>query len=873
MNDKKIIHNLLIIRITYFVVGFGGIFAVLFISNLLGVNGYSIIEGDLREIYIPLIRNLIRDILNGENLSYSMNVGYGLNTTLAYAMDAYSPFNVVFMLDKFISINTIVAISIAIRSGLSAMAIGRYFRVRKVCSFRIGIIGALMYSLCAFQTIYTCNAIMWLDAMWVLPLLLCEIEEFFDDHYSYRLFLTYAYIFITNFYMGYIIGISSFIFFGVLFAIRAQRKGIKAVIIVLKKYVIAFVSAIGISAFVWVPAIMFLLNNRAEDSTGFSDIGINLPDVYNQLFIGEVGTLYNSNPSIYCGCIALIVLPICLLKWKNYFELTGQYAITLIILAIACVVKPLYILLHAFDAPDGWNYRFSFVISLMICMIVTIFLENIEECGFVYILAVLTINVGIYSWEIKRQEYGQNMAGMNDINFLVINAIFISVISVLVYLYGRSKKDIMLSLIGIIVGFEMIMSGYLSHYRRSEVLPEIPMRIQDNSERSMQSLNVKIAELDNKYRINMVNEIMTNPGTYNGYMGTSYFYSFENASVRETLKKIGIWNTTRSIKAAGYNEITKMILGVKYDVTMPSYEALLNGDTECLISENKHALALGYMVDEKLKDFSFDGDDAFDNTNRLLSSMTGEKVSPYISIEENDVCFEENGLVLTKDNDYSYVSWNEEDTYPQGRYIEFKVKSDEDVFAYVVNDRSLYTQEGYKVLGGEENAFYPYGVLSVSYIKRLDEYDKGEQSLIIYCDGNKIVQPYKKICFASINDEEVDRIYTKLSEHQLNIDNIRNGHLKGSINSTEGLLFTSIPYDKGWNVYVDGEKQSIVPVLDNTFCGVKFDTFGEHDIDFKYTASGKILGMVISGMVMVAYLVSILFHSCVDTNWGKRSNL
>ena len=49
------------------------------------------IVGDLRENYLPAIRNLCRDIKNGESLFFSWNIALGMNTTMYNAYYAYNP--------------------------------------------------------------------------------------------------------------------------------------------------------------------------------------------------------------------------------------------------------------------------------------------------------------------------------------------------------------------------------------------------------------------------------------------------------------------------------------------------------------------------------------------------------------------------------------------------------------------------------------------------------------------------------------------------------------------------------------------------------------------------------------------------------------
>ena len=63
----------------------------------------------------------------------------------------------------------------------------------------------------------------------------------------------------------------------------------------------------------------------------------------------------------------------------------------------------------------------------------------------------------------------------------------------------------------------------------------------------------------------------------------------------------------------------------------------------------------------------------------------------------------------------------------------------------------------------------------------------------------------------------------KLYQHNQEYINIHNGNMSGEIETADdGLLFLSIPYDKGWTILVDGEKQEINEAFD-AFCSIKLE--------------------------------------------------
>ena len=84
-----------------------------------------------------------------------------------------------------------------------------------------------------------------------------------------------------------------------------------------------------------------------------------------------------------------------------------------------------------------------------------------------------------------------------------------------------------------------------------------------------------------------------------------------------------------------------------------------------------------------------------------------------------------------------------------------------------------------------------------------------------------------------------------------------NDILKWTIDLPEGqdLIFTTIPYDEGWRVYIDGERAEITEVLDSLLAVQS--TAGFHEIEFVYRPNCAVYGGLISiiGILVFALLV------------------
>lgn len=100
------------------------------------------------------------------------------------------------------------------------------------------------------------------------------------------------------------------------------------------------------------------------------------------------------------------------------------------------------------------------------------------------------------------------------------------------------------------------------------------------------------------------------------------------------------------------------------------------------------------------------------------------------------------------------------------------------------------------------------------------------------------------------NDVFMD-YYNKVKQEKLEVTYFGDSVIKGNINLNEDkLVYTSIPYDVGWNVYVDGEKVDSIALVDSLLCFRA--SKGKHDVEFRYkvpqielATSGNIVAIVL----------------------------
>jgi putative membrane protein (fragment) len=182
--------------------------------------------------------------------------------------------------------------------------------------------------------------------------------------------------------------------------------------------------------------------------------------------------------------------------------------------------------------------------------------------------------------------------------------------------------------------------------------------------------------------------------------------------------------------------------------------------------------------------------------------------------------------------------------------VNFETDIDGEYYAYVGNpkvDEVEFTYDDGNNTKSFKNVKRHY-ILELGYLE-------GEKSgRIVNTDGDDSIDTrvYR------INYDSLKKLYYILNKNPLYLTYISDTKLVGNVHTVEGTtLFTTIPYEEGWSVYVDGQKEEKIKLL-GAFIGVELEK-GQHEIEFKYLSSGTFSGILISVFSLAILLLIYLF--------------
>lgn len=847
---------------------FLAIFSLL-ICGMISGGKYQLQRGDLFETHVAYILSMFRNIIKGENIWYSYDVSMGMDTSLALAYYTMSPFNIIFLIFYKFDPNFALAIVLILKYAFCGAFFQLFLRyVLKVEDWK-SIIFSMFYAFCGFNTVYCAYHIMWMDAVLALPLLLTVIIYSFKKNKFWPVVLCYAYLFVSQFYMAYMVGVFSFVFVILaLFLYDDFREfAWKHMIKLFAKWCLSVFVAVLISAIVWLPALMFLLNNNPPDATTFMDLKIDLISVINSMFWGQFTDHMGGNSYSYSGLLPLILAPAFFASKQIKIKQKIFAAVALILLAVCYIVPEAYKFIHAFDAPDWFWFRFSFLLSFVAVSMGAMAAKHIEKNEIKGLIIWSLVLVLIYVIEQKYQSnYAYDKDKSNGYYNMLITFSFVVAWGILLELYLKKKlcKSIVIALFFLVSIIEITSNYYVT--TRTKFL-------QSKFSNWYDALSVGVdyikSQDDGFYRMIVLDDYIHNSDSYFGYNGISDFASCENYKLRKTLSNLGFGTTPRMTYASGYTPVTEMLLGVKYELQVRHYSDYDDDkygiDELFWYSPVNNNLGVGYLVDDDILSFSFADRNVFENMDTLLKNMTGNDEKCFYEVDKESIEYEYNNARIYQLDDSTngeyymdkseeggclYINVEKNDEF-EAAYIQFEEKEAQGMF------------DDFEVLNASNDACPGDMTVQSSSAIMMREDEKNYNAYV-----QSFINGPSTITFDAINIYYFDRDaldvhYDILKNNQLYIDEYKNGYIKGRVNNSEEgkVLFVSVPYDEKWSVKINGIDGEIVPVLGEAFMAIVLPDEGEVEIELKYSNPAVNKGIIISGIGLGTLMLMIAIEN------------
>lgn len=828
----------------------------------------TIVSSDMYTQYVAYFGKF-KEILSGDgSIFYSFNKSLGGNNIGLFAYYLASPLNLLLIFFPKSAIGEFIFSIYLIKIGLASLCFSIYIsKVYKKKDLSV-VIFSLCYGLMGYNICFQMN-IMWMDGMMLLPLVALGIEEVIVNE-KYKLYMIALFmVIVSNYYIGYMICIFSVLYF--FYKASIYRR------ITLSGTVKFFYSSIitgGLAAFLLIPVAISLSTGKADFNLFSEAITIkqDLSSILSKLFIGSynMGQVMKSPANIYCSVMVaeLLILYFFNKEIKLRNKLTSL--IVLGFIALSFFISTFILLWHGFDYPIGFQYRNSFIFCFFVITLSYEAWLKIKSTNFKS-LFIVTLFFAMISILVSYGDYDYL-----DINKIVVTfVISVSYVIILTtFIKFNDINRIILPLISVLLVTELTLNSYLS-------MKNIKYIDKEHIGGYIETISPLIEEVkslnDNFYRIEQVYRNTLNDSMLLNYNGLGHSSSANEENTAKLIKSFGFKTSViNNVYNMGSTIPIDSILGIKYLISMEQPEFFkcykykqnmfykkVKTEGSYAVYENPYALPIAFMVNERLESTNINEvKNKFVYSNDILKLMVNENYDIYKVLNITDI----------KLNNLSEVKYDDETVYQKEikgvkATIELTLKAQEYAPIYMFLKSSEY-ENGFSSKKSNISSQNSVNITvnnNVKYdqftgygynIQFIGTYDKDEEITIeisVLNDSFSLDEVQLYYC-------DMDRfqdIYKNLSYNIIENTIYKDGYIKGDIKVTadKTLMYTSIPYDEGWNLKVDGEEYDYFKIL-NGLIGVKLQP-GEHKIEFKYKLPGLRLGIGISifslGILILAF--------------------
>lgn len=819
-----------------------------FSGRLIG-GGYTFTRGDLSGQIAPLIRQFLNAVFGPEDLDYSFFVSMGMPTMAVYAYYCLSPFNLFYLLITDINLASVfVAFG---KLSLAAFTFQWFLRTVKKNDGPSSIAFSMAYALCGYSITYYHN-ILFLDSIYMLPVIMGLVILFVKEGKWKALTAAYAYLFLANFYTAYMVGFFSLVLLLSMMAVEYGTFWKRYVVTGLRFAGMVVLAALMGAAFL-APAAYALLIDGAPDASGFHDLGLTLWDLYGNLFLGQMQTKEGIFPMVYCGVAAVLLVPLFFADRGTGRKEKAVGAVLFLFLILCSFWLPGYIFLHCFDAPDFNGYRFGFLYCFLLAAVGSGQWKRAGKTGGKKLAALALFNIIIYYliylWQKQNLEEAYQSMSILGWEF---NILFLVLFVGLMCYAGRGEKREKRAeyLLVVLMMAELTVNGFFCVTRYGYLLGDYKV-IYDNWMNSAEETIRTVRREDGGiYRIRYRNAVAEDQTALFHYMDIPYFCSIENWRLRETLGLLGYSVSPRNVSDTGGTPVTEMIFGQRYIVMANNPWEM---DTELqAFYKNETALGLGYMVREEFQKISLE-DNAMENLNLVIQGMTGEHIVCMIPYA-GDIRLRSEHMVFGMTGENTYAMQREDETMPARLVFQISPDCPAASYAYFSQENPAKDTSMPILYGGNGEGTY----LTSPAILPMERGGDGDSISVVMDVGASSEGWYRNHYFASYDPAALQKAYEALKDHQLVIYERKGSSIRGTVDVAEDktLLFTSIPYDNGWKIYVDGTCAEPVALLNGAFLGTKL-TPGFHEIELVYQSRLNIVSAWVSAAACGVFLLLI----------------
>ncbi len=800
---------------------------------------------DMNQQVIPILLNF-KDILSGSgDLFFNMSNAGGMNFWGVFLFFISSPFSfLVAFVDKqdmSLFMNILVLLKMMV-----CAATASYFFQTRFSRLPMAAVTALgvMYAFCGYTMMYYQNVV-WLDMMYLFPLLLIGMDRLLRLKKPLMYILILCAVLAVNFYLSYMVVLFLLLAMSVFLLWRCNRdeRAPTAALFLSSSFIAALITAP-----VWLPALMQYL--ASARGTNF---------LTNLASGGFFTSLPTTLPVILCTAVVFSALPFFTLTKNQDRRNAFGWLILFLLMLIPIFIEPINKMWHT-GSYQAFPVRYGYITVFIGLILAAYSLSQIPQnrlehrsprpMAILFLFTGILALFGLAGWLVSfhleelstytRTLWGNNVS-LNWFLLFFVGAFLVYFAVIYLYRFQYISRTVFSIAFVVVLVCECLFNA--SVYIGSSVHNV-------NTYRSLVSLSGELPENDGFYRVkNYKKRSDVNMTGALGYPSLAHYTSLTSQEYLFGMKKLGYSGYWMEINSSGGTLLTDALLSnrytLKYRGDLNEYDQPLVFNNLFTFVENDYYLPLGLRITEDPSAIAQLPDGSRIETQEYLYQTLlngqGRLFTQYHPYEESNLHITEGDTVqLSKTGSPAILHYAIHITDKQTLYFDCfqslstRLKEPEYAsFSISVNgqvlDKSYPNQRdnGLMELGTFENETVS---IELTLLKNVSV-----KSFGVYGLHHNLLQE------AVANAPAVEVT-------------VQNNTLSASCEGTQGeYLYLSVPHDRGFKAYVNGQKTDIYCVND-TFMAIPLQQ-GSNQITLTFLPSGLTAGLFLAALGVLALIL------------------
>lgn len=856
----------------------GVMMLVYYCYNLFPFGETTILRMDLYHQYGPLFAEFYDRVTNLQSFLYSWQTGLGSPFLGNYFNYLSSPTSIIMLLLGHENMPEAIAGMIITKAALAAASFTYFLKKSQGRHDYTTAAFGILYAMSGYFIAYYWN-VMWIDAMVYFPLVILGIENIINKR-NPRVYIAFlALTLLSSYYMGYMTCIFSVVYFLVYYFSKLDgsslhestpytlnengekkykfKDKIKGSLFLRSGFTFAFasVAAAGLVAVSLIPTFMILRNCSATSGT--------FPQNYESYYsifdflanhLASVKPTIRSSgddvlPNVYCGMATVLLVPLYLFTKSISIKEKVANVTLLGLIYFSFNVNILNYIWHGFHYPNDLPYRWSFMYSFILLMMAYKAFTRLSEFTGRQILGAGVATLGFI---ILVQEIGSKNVEEITVLISIIFVVTYCLVFVLMKDPKYQQSAVAVLLLCCVIGevscantdrysMDQIKSNFVGDYADFRTLKN------DLDEKN----NGEFYRMDLTY-----NRARMDPAWF-GYNGVSTFSSMAYERMSNVQSNLGIYGNfinsyTYHLQTPVYNMMHSMKYIVDNDeaITVENdYYTQLMSSGKFTAYENKYMLPIGFAVNSDVENWQSDFTNPFNVQSDWFEYATG--VSDVFGMMNIDEIRYYNMDEITSGLDTGDIYYTKSGA-GTGE-LTFILKTEETKHCYLFVDSYDFDSI---IINKDGTSVTQY--TDEPYIYDLGIVEPEEEISVVINIGEEHDYGYIDFFPYYVNDDKLDEGYEILKGNAMNVESFEETCIKGTVSTDEDMMFfTSIPYDKGWTVKIDGTEiaeEDYIALQDAYLC---FNLpAGEHSIEISFMPQGLLIGAGVSAFTVLALIIA-----------------